>query len=196
MNTILRKGTFMTIANDMHRGMAIKHKGDVYVVREYTHQKPGKGGAFLQVNMKSIKTGKVITERFRSNEEIEVAFIQTKVMQYLYEDPTGLVFMDNTDYEQITIPKDLVGERSKYLVDNMEARISFYEGEAIDIVLPSQITVEITYAPPGERGDTATNALKEAKTDLGFDIQVPLFIKVGDKVRISTETGEYLGKAN
>jgi elongation factor P len=184
----------MATANDMRRGMAIKFKNDIYVVKEFHHNTPGNKRGMVQTQLKSIKTGKIISERFRSTEEIDVAYVNTTVMQYLYEDATGLVFMDNESYEQVTVSKDLFGERAKFLTDNIEVRISFHEGTAIDFIMPGSVSMKITFTPPGEKGDTVSNVTKTAEVDGGFEVQVPLFIKPGDRIKIDTSTGEYVGK--
>lgn len=186
----------MAVANDMHRGMAIIHKGQLYIVKDFTHQKPGKGGAFLQVSLKSPNTGKIINERFRSTETIEPAFIETKQMEYLYQDGEGFVFMDQKTYEQETYSREVIGDQAKFLTDNMPVRIQLHEGNPIQVTLPSSVTTEVTFTPAGEKGDTVSNTTKPATTALGFDVQVPLFIKTGDKIKLSTETGEYMGKDN
>lgn len=184
----------MATATELRRGMIVIHKGDLYLVRDTQHVTPGNWRGMVQTHLRSLKTGKTIQERFRSTEDVEIAYIDSQKYQYLYEDASGYVFMDIESYDQLTVSKDIIGDRGKYLTDNLEVRINFYENAIIDVVFPSQIVATITFAPTGDKGDTVSNITKPATVDKGFDVQVPLFIKQGDKIRISTEDGSYLGK--
>ena len=186
----------MATANDMNRGMAIIHRGEIYIVKDFSHQKPGKGGAFLQVSLKSPKTGKIINERFRSTETIEPAFIETKMFQYLYSDDTGHIFMDTGTFEQVTFTNEAIGGQARFLTDGIEVKVQMHKDEPIQIVLPASVTTVVKYAQPGEKGDSATNNFKAVETELGFEVQVPLFIRTGDRIKINTETGGYMGKDN
>jgi elongation factor P len=183
-------------ANDLRRGMIIMHNGELHVVKETMHLTPGNLRAMVQAKLMNFKNGKIFQERFRSTEEVQDAFVSNRNMQYLYKDESGYVFMDSANFEQVSISADLVGDAGKFLTDNLEVRVSFHEEQAIAVVLPASVVSKVVFAPPGDKGDSVSSILKQAKVELGFEVGVPLFVKQGDKIRISTEDGSYVSKEN
>jgi elongation factor P len=184
----------MVEGSALRRGMVIKHEGELYLVTDYQHVKPGKGPAYMQVAMKSLRTGRILRQRFRSNDNVEQAYLETKPMQFMYSDETHYHFMDQTDYESIAIDADVVGEARSYLTEGMVIDIGMHEGRALMINLPTSVVLEIGETDPGIKGDTVSAATKPAKTVTGLVIQVPLFINTGERIKVDTRTGQYLGR--
>jgi elongation factor P len=169
---------------------------EIYTVLERAHHKPGKGGAFVRFKLKGIVTGKVIDHTVRAGTKMEAADVTTQTMQYLYQQGEDYIFMDLVSYEQLAIPGDLIGYASTFLVESTEAQVTMYEGKAIGVQLPQKMDFEVTETiDDAAKGNTATSATKEATIETGQVVQVPLFIKTGDRIRISTEDGSYLERA-
>ncbi len=183
-------------ANACRPGSKLLHEGDLYTVLERAHHKPGKGGAFVRFKLKGIVTGKVIDHTVRSGTKMESADVTVQTMQYLYKEADAFVFMDNTTYEQYNVSADLMGDASGFLTENAEADVTMYEGAAIGVQLPQKMEFEVidTIENPA-KGNTATNHTKDATIETGLVIQVPLFIKTGEKIRITTEDGKYVERA-
>lgn len=183
-------------ANACRPGSKLLHEGDLYTVLERAHHKPGKGGAFVRFKLKGIVTGKVIDHTVRSGTKMESADVTVQTMQYLYKEADAFVFMDNTTYEQYNVSADLMGDASGFLTENAEADVTMYEGAAIGVQLPQKMEFEVidTIENPA-KGNTATNHTKDATIETGMVIQVPLFIKTGEKIRITTEDGKYVERA-
>jgi len=181
-------------ANEIKTGNLIEHKGDLWEVLKIQHVKPGKGGAFNQIEMKSINTGTKLNERFRSNETIEKASIEEFNFSYLYNDKDFYYFMNSKTFEQINLKKSIVGDKSKMLLENLEVNISFHNEKPILIKLPNQIDFEILETDAAIKGQTASSSYKPALLSNGIKIQVPPFINIGDKITIDTRTIEYIKK--
>ena len=159
---------------------------------EYQFVNPGKGAAFTRTKLKNAKTGKIFEVSFRSSETIEEANVEYRNCQYLYNDGTDMSFMDNTNYEQFTLPLENIGEMTDYIVDGSEVKVIFIDGNPFTIQLPPKMNFKVVEAPPGDKGDTATGGSKQAIIETGAKVNVPLFIKEGDMIRVNTDTGEYV----
>ena len=182
------------LGNEIKPGMIIEHKNDLWSVLKAQHVKPGKGGAFNQVELKSIKKGTKLNERFRSSDSVERAILDDKKFNFLYEDEKNCHFMDPVNFEQIEINKSLLEERSKLLKENMEVNIQFYEDEAMSIQLPNSVELNIETTDAAIKGQTATSSYKPATLENGIKIMVPPFINSGDKISLDTRTLEYIKK--
>tara|TARA_B110001454_G_C12575483_1_gene373776 strand:+ start:100 stop:663 length:564 start_codon:yes stop_codon:yes gene_type:complete len=182
------------LGNEVKPGMIIEHKNDLWSVLKAQHVKPGKGGAFNQVELKSVKRGTKLNERFRSSDSVERAVLDDKKFNFLYEDETNCHFMNQTDFEQIAINKSLLGEKSKLLKENMEVDVQFYEDQPLSVELPTSIELEIDVTDAAIKGQTASSSYKPATLTNGIKIQVPPFINPGDKILLDTRTLEYIKK--
>ncbi|ABY92810.1 elongation factor P [Thermoanaerobacter sp. CM-CNRG TB177] len=182
----------MIAAGDFRKGVTIEVDGQVFTVVDFMHVKPGKGAAFVRTKLKNVMTGAVIEKTFSPTEKFEEAVIERREMQYLYNDGELYYFMDTETYEQIPLNYDKVEDAIKYIKENMVVTVKFYKGEAFSVEPPTFVELEVVETEPGFRGDTATGGSKPATVETGAVIQVPLFINVGDKIRIDTRTGEYL----
>lgn len=176
--------------------MAIDMDGQIWLVANYEHVKPGKGPAYAQVKLKNLQTGSNIEKRFRSGEDVNQINLDRREMEYLYSDNTGAVFMDNETFDQHTIPADVLGESLQYIKPNNVINGLVYKGNVLSVELPAAVDLEVTDTPPGIKGATATNQLKEATLETGLVTRVPPFIANGDVVRVSTTTGEYLSRVS
>lgn len=184
----------MPSVSDFRRGMAIMFNDEIYLITEYQHVKPGKGGAFIRTKLKNFKTGRVIDNTFRPTEKIETVRLEAREMQYVYNDDTGFYFMDMETYDQIPIAEDLVGNYADFLKEGMMAKLLFHEELPVSVELPTTVDLEVTEAEPVVRGDTAGNLTKEVVVETGAAIQVPPFIKEGDVIRIDTRDGSYVSR--
>ena len=182
------------LGNEIKPGMIIEHKNDLWSVLKAQHVKPGKGGAFNQVELKSINKGTKLNERFRSSDSIEKAILDDKKFTYLYEDESSCHFMDQVNFEQIQINKSILGEKSKLLKENMEVNVQFYEEKALSIDLPNTVELIIERTDAAIKGQTASSSYKPATLENGINIQVPPFINSGDKIILDTRTLEYVKK--
>ena len=181
-------------AGEIRVGMLLEHKNDLWQVLKTQHVKPGKGGAFAQVEMKSVNKNTKLNERFRSSESIEKASLDETKFSYLYDDETNYYFMDPKSFEQINIKKDVVGEKGKLLTENLEVSISFYNESPLTVELPNQVTCKIETTDVALKGQTVSSSYKPATLDNGINIQVPPFIDSGDKIIVDTRTIEYIKK--
>jgi elongation factor P len=186
----------MATTNDIKNGTVLNIDGQLWSVIEFQHVKPGKGGAFVRTKIRNVRTGKIVDKTFNAGLKIETATVDRRDYQYLYRDGTDFVFMDLTDYEQVTVPEAVVGDAANFLLENQQATLAIHEGEPLYIELPTSVTMDITYTEPGLQGDRSTGGTKPATIETGFEIQVPLFLETGTKVKIDTRTGEYLGRVN
>ncbi|MBE9585604.1 elongation factor P [Mucilaginibacter sp. JRF] len=182
----------MSKASEVKNGNILRFNGELLQVEEFLHRTPGNLRAFYQARMRNVKTGKLVEYRFRTDEEVTIARVETNDYQYLYEDGDALVVMDNTSYEQYNIPKALFGAAVRFLKEGVNVIVAFESEEPIMAQLPSSAELEITYTEPAVKGDTSTNALKSATVETGAEIRVPLFINIGDKVKVDTATGAYV----
>ena len=181
-------------ASEIRVGMLIEYKDDLWQVLKTQHVKPGKGGAFAQVEMKSVNKNTKLNERFRSSESIEKASLDEIKFNFLYSDETDYYFMDPKSYEQINIKKDTVGEKGKLLTENLEVSINFYDEKPLTVELPNQVTCIIETTDVALKGQTVSSSYKPATLDNGINIQVPPFIESGDKIIVDTRTMEYIKK--
>jgi elongation factor P len=165
-------------------------------VIEFQHVKPGKGGAFVRTKMRSVLSGKVVEKTFNAGVKVEVASVEKRNMQYLYRDGEEFMFMDSTNYDQISVSKQTVGEAVDYLLENAGVVVAMHEGNPLFIEMPASVELVITYTEPGLQGDRSSGGTKPATVETGITIQVPLFIKQDEKVLVDTRTGAYLGRAN
>jgi len=182
------------LGNEIKPGMIIEHRNDLWSVLKAQHVKPGKGGAFNQVELKSVKKGTKLNERFRSSDSVERAVLDEKKFNFLYEDENNCHFMDQTNFEQIAINKSLLGEKNKLLKENMEVNVHFYEDQALSVDLPSSVELTITNTDATIKGQTASSSYKPATLENGINIKVPPFINSGDKIILDTSTLEYIKK--
>jgi elongation factor P len=185
----------MISVNDFKTGVTIEMDGQAYVVVDFQHVKPGKGAAFVRAKLKNVKTGGVVEKTFRAGEKVPKAHLDRREMQYLYNDGDGYVFMDNENYEQISISAEAMGDGAKWLLENMNIQVLFFQGNIIGIEMPNFVEMEVIDTEPGVKGDTATGATKSATLQTGARVQVPLFINTGDRLRIDTRTGLYMERA-
>lgn len=182
----------MAQVSEMRNGMAIRYNNDIYVVVEFQHVTPGNWRAMLRTKLKNLKTGRVVDVTFRMTDKIDEIRLESKPMQFLYAADETLHFMDNDTYDQIALPEDLLGDQKQFLKEGNTCNISFLEGSPISAELPLNVELVVTEAEPAVRGDSATNIMKFAILETGAKVQVPLFIKEGDKLKIDTRTGRYI----
>jgi elongation factor P len=181
-------------AGEIRVGMLLEYKNDLWQVLKTQHVKPGKGGAFAQVEMKSVGKNTKLNERFRSSETVEKASLEETDFNYLYNDESNYIFMNPKTYDQIEIKKDIVGEKGKLMTENLEVSVSFYNDKPISVELPNQVTCKIETTDVALKGQTVSSSYKPATLDNGLNIQVPPFIESGDEVIIDTRTFEYIKK--
>ena len=185
----------MISTNDMRPGQTLDIDGSLFTIVNYQHVKPGKGQAFVKTKLKNVKTGAVTDKTFRADEKVNLAVLDKREMQYLYEDDAGLVFMDNESYEQIHVDPNLLGDSRRFLKDGTICLVPVYDGTPVGAELPVSIELEITETEPGVKGDRVSGALKPATLETGVTIQVPLFFEIGDRVKVDSRTGDYMGRA-
>lgn len=185
----------MATSNDLKNGMVLSMDNQLWTVIEFQHVKPGKGPAFVRTKLKNVISGKVIDRTLNAGVKIDTATVDKREMQYLYSDGDGFVFMDTEDYDQITLPSTLVGDAANYLLENQQAIVAIHEGNPIYVELPASVVLVITFTEPGLQGDRSSGGTKPATVETGLQIQVPLFVEQGTKVKVDTRTGEYLGRA-
>lgn len=182
-------------STDLRPGMAVKIDGNVYVITQFQHVTPGNLRAFVQVKLKRVPDGTTIEKRLRAGEDVESVNLDRRQAEYLYSDPTGHIFMDSENYDQFTLSNDLASEAMHYIKPNTTITVLFTEGNPVSLELPMMVDLEVTDTPPGIKGATATNQLKEATLETGLKTRVPPFINVGEVVRISTSDGSYQSRA-
>lgn len=182
----------MISTNDFHTGLTIEVDGTVYSVEEFEHSKSGRGGAFVRTRLRNIEEDYTVNKTFRAGEKVKRAHIEKRNMQFLYWDGDDYVFMDRDTYEQVTLSRKQLGDRIKYLVENMDLEIAMYEGQPVDIDLPTFVELEVKETQPGVKGDTVSGGTKPATMATGLVVQVPLFVKEGDVVKIDTRKNEYV----
>ena len=186
----------MASTSDVRKGVVIRHQNDLYVVVEFQHVNPGKGAAFVRTRMKNLGNGKVIEITYKTSESVDIVSVQFQTMQYLYKTGDNFAFMNMSNYEQIEMNGDLVGEEAKYLKEGIDVVIGLYEERPVSIQLPKKIQYKVVDAPPAVKGDSAGgNVTKEIGLDNGLRVQAPIFIKEGEEILVNTETGEYSTRA-
>jgi elongation factor P len=181
--------------NDLKNGITLNIDGQLWNVVEFQHVKPGKGPAFVRTKLKNVLSGKVVDRTFNAGVKVDVASVDKREMQYLYREGDDFVFMDTTDYEQPRIPASIVGDGANYLLENQTVTIAFNEGNPLYVDLPAAVELVIAQTDPGLQGDRSTGGTKPATLETGAQVQVPLFISTGEKIKVDTRTGAYLGRA-
>jgi len=183
-------------ANSIRAGNILEHNGKLYVVSKTPeHTMPGKGGAFVQVEMKNLKTGTKVNERFRSSENVTRAYVEQKDYQFLYSDDDSIHLMDSTTFEQIQLDKEILGDKVRYLKEDMKVKVDFHETTPINIELPASVVLTIAETEPVVKGQTAANSYKPAVLDNGMRVTIPPFVNIGDKIVVNTETDSYVERA-
>jgi elongation factor P len=181
--------------NDLKNGITLNIDGQLWTVVDFQHVKPGKGGAFVRTKLKNVLSGKVVDRTFNAGVKVETASVDKRDMQYLYREGEDFVFMDTQDYDQPRIPAATVGDAASYLLEEQMAVVAFNNGVPLYVELPAAVELTITQTDPGVQGDRSTGGTKPATLETGAQIHVPLFITTGEKVKVDTRTGEYLGRA-
>jgi elongation factor P len=181
--------------NDLKNGMTLNIDGQLWSVVDFQHVKPGKGGAFVRTKLKNVLSGKVVDRTFNAGVKVETASVDKREMQYLYREGEDFVFMDTQDYDQPRIPAAVVGNAANYLLEEQTATVAFNEGVPLYVELPAAVELTISQTDPGVQGDRSTGGTKPATLETGAQIQVPLFIITGEKIKVDTRTGDYLGRA-
>jgi elongation factor P len=181
--------------NDLKNGITLNIDGQLWTVVDFQHVKPGKGGAFVRTKLKNVLSGKVVDRTFNAGVKVETASVDKRDMQYLYREGEDFVFMDTQDYDQPRIPAATVGDAANYLLEEQMAVVAFNNGVPLYVELPAAVELTITQTDPGVQGDRSTGGTKPATLETGAQIHVPLFITTGEKVKVDTRTGEYLGRA-
>jgi elongation factor P len=182
--------------NDLKNGMTLDIEGQLWTVVEFQHVKPGKGPAFVRTKLKQVMTGKVVDKTFNAGVKVEVAILEKREMNFLYKEGDDFVFMDNVNFDQMTISAATVGESSNYMLENTEAIVAIHEGNPLYIELPASVELTVTYTEPGLQGDRSSGGTKPATVETGIEVQVPLFIKQDEKIIVDTRDGSYQGRAN
>jgi elongation factor P len=183
-------------SNDIKNGSVLNLDGNLWNVIEFQHVKPGKGGAFVRTKLKNVLSGKVVDKTFNAGAKVEFETVDRRDMQYLYNDGTDYVFMDPGNFEQLTIPAAVVGDAKDFMLENSSALIGLHNGAALFLELPGSVVLEITYTEPGLQGDRSTGGTKPATLETGREVQVPLFIEAGTKIKVDTRSGEYISRVN
>ncbi|MFC0540944.1 elongation factor P [Kutzneria chonburiensis] len=186
----------MATTNDLKNGLVLSLDNGLWTVVAFQHVKPGKGGAFVRTTLKHVLTGKVVDRTFNAGTKVDTATVDKRGMTYLYKDGADFVFMDGDTYDQMTIPADTVGDAANYMLENTEAIVAVHEGVALFIELPTSVELVIQHTDPGLQGDRSTGGTKPATLETGAEIQVPLFVTTGEKVKVDTRDGRYLGRIN
>jgi len=184
----------MATTNDLKNGMVLNLDGQLWSVIWFQHHKPGKGGAMVKTKLKSVLSGKVVDKTFNADVKVDIASVDKRQMTYLYHDGDSYVFMDSQSYDQLPLGTDIVGDASNFLLDNQEAVVAVHEGTPLYIELPASVELSVEYTEPGMQGDRSTGGTKPARLETGFEMQVPLFITTGEKVKVDTRDGSYLGR--
>jgi elongation factor P len=188
------EGSDVASTNDLKNGMVLDLDGQLWSVVWFQHHKPGKGNTVVRTKLKHVLSGKVVDRTFNSDTKVDTATVDRRDMQYLYHDGSGFVFMDTTTYDQITISDATIGDAKNYLLEGQSATVALHEGTPLYLDLPASVELVITYTEPGLQGDRSTGGTKPATVETGLQIQVPLFITTGEKVKVDTRTGDYLGR--
>jgi elongation factor P len=180
--------------NDLKNGLVLNLDGQLWSVVEFQHVKPGKGGAFVRTKLKNVLSGKVVDKTFNAGTKVDTATVDKRAMQYLYKEGQDFVFMDMSSYDQIHVPAATVGDGANYMLENQEAVVALHEGIPLYVELPAAVELAISYTEPGMQGDRSTGGTKPATLETGTEIAVPLFITTGEKVKVDTRDGSYLGR--
>lgn len=182
--------------NDLKNGMVLNLEGQLWTVVEFQHVKPGKGPAFVRTKLKNVLSGKTVDKTFNAGTKVETSNVDKRTMQYLYKDGDDFVFMDGKTYDQITVPGPTVGDAADFMLENQEVTVATHEGVPLFIEMPASVELTITYTEPGLQGDRSTGGTKPATLETGAQIQVPLFLETGTKVKVDTRDGSYLSRVS
>ena len=182
--------------NDLKNGMTLDIEGQLWTVVEFQHVKPGKGPAFVRTKLKQVLTGKVVDKTFNAGVKVDIAILEKREMNFLYKEGDDFVFMDNENFDQMTISSATVGDASNYMLENTEAIVAIHDGNPLYIELPASVELVVTYTEPGLQGDRSSGGTKPATVETGIEVQVPLFIKQDEKIVVDTRDGSYQGRAN
>ena len=182
--------------NDLKNGMTLDIEGQLWTVVEFQHVKPGKGPAFVRTKLKQVLTGKVVDKTFNAGVKVDIAILEKREMNFLYKESDDFVFMDNKNFDQMTISAAIVGDASNYMLENTEAIVAIHDGNPLYIELPASVELVVTYTEPGLQGDRSSGGTKPATVETGIEVQVPLFIKQDEKIIVDTRDGSYQGRAN
>lgn len=186
----------MATTNDLKNGMTLDIEGQLWTVVEFQHVKPGKGPAFVRTKLKQVLTGKVVDKTFNAGVKVDIAILEKREMNFLYKEGDDFVFMDNKNFDQMTISSATVGDASNYMLENTEAIVAIHDGNPLYIELPASVELVVTYTEPGLQGDRSSGGTKPATVETGIEVQVPLFIKQDEKIVVDTRDGSYQGRAN
>ncbi|WP_298228808.1 elongation factor P [Gryllotalpicola sp.] len=186
----------MADTSDIKNGVVLNIDGQLWQIIEFQHVKPGKGGAFVRTKAKNIMTGKVVDRTYNAGTKLEIETVDRRDFQYLYSDGESFVFMDTADYDQITLPASVVGDAANFMLENQNVQIALNNGNPLYVELPASVVLEVTYTEPGLQGDRSSAGTKPATLETGYELQVPLFLETGTKVKVDTRTGDYLGRVN
>jgi elongation factor P len=186
----------MISSNDFRGGVTIELDGSVWRVVEFLHVKPGKGSAFVRTKLKNVQSGNVVERTFRAGETVPQANLEKRTMQHTYKEGEEYIFMDMETYEETRITSERLGDRVKYIKEEMEVSVLFWDGQVLEVDLPTSVILEITETDPGVKGDTATGGTKPAIVETGAQVMVPLFISIGERIKVDTRDGSYLGRDN
>ena len=186
----------MATTNDLKNGMTLDIEGQLWTVVEFQHVKPGKGPAFVRTKLKQVMTGKVVDKTFNAGVKVDIAILEKREMNFLYKEGDDFVFMDNENFDQMTISSATVGEASNYMLENTVAIVAIHESNPLYIELPASVELTVTYTEPGLQGDRSSGGTKPATVETGIEVQVPLFIKQDEKILVDTRDGSYQGRAN
>ena len=181
--------------NDFKNGMTLQLEGGLFQVVEFQHVKPGKGGAFVRTTLKNVRSGAVVDRTFRAAEKVEQARLDKREMQFLYRDGTDFVFMDNESYDQMNVPPEVLGDSANFMIVGMSAILQMFGDEIVGTELPASVELSVTDTEPGIQGDRVSGARKPATLETGHVLQVPLFVNVGDKLKVDTRSGDYITRA-
>ncbi len=184
----------MITVTALRNGTIIKMDKEMYVVADFKHITPGNWRGYVQASLRSLRTGKITKQRFRSTDTVEDVSLEPRKVQYLYRDGENYHFMDLEDYNSIVLPAEIVGETAPYLTETLELNAQFHEGKVVLLELPTQVKLKVVATAPGVKGDSVSSNTKPATLETGLVVQVPLFVKVGDEVEVDTRTGQYLGR--
>ncbi len=183
------------VATDIRKGSVLILDGDLFVCTEFQHKTPGNLRGNVQAKLKSLRDGRSIQRKFSSTERVEFAFLDKRPCEYLYKESAGYVFMDAESYEQFHLQPELVEDQMRFIVENAQAAVTFHDGNPVSIELPASVELKVTHTEPGAKGDTVSNVFKSATLETGLEIKVPNHISIGDVVKVSTETADFLGRA-
>jgi elongation factor P len=186
----------MATTNDLKNGMVLNLDGQLWTVTEFQHVKPGKGGAFVRTTLKNVTSGKTLDKTFNAGVKVETATVDKRAMTYLYQDGADYVFMDGETYDQIPVSGEILGDGADYLLENTEVTVAVHDGTPLYVELPVTMELVVQHTDPGLQGDRSTGGTKPATLETGAQIQVPLFVNTGDRLKVDTRDGRYLGRAN